>query len=88
MYLVPSTPILVISWQKLNGLSEHWGVQLHDRRVAHYSAEHHFQMTSVEEFAQGKDVTIVRVVPSHLSGTAAACVRQIAQQPCAYHTTE
>lgn len=58
--------IFVIARQKLSGLGEHWGVQFTDGSVAHYTAERNLEIVSVEAFAQGRDVRIVRNVPTQL----------------------
>lgn len=52
----------VISRKKA-GLFRHVGVLLPDGRVAHCSPERGEHISSVEEFADGRDVTIERAVP-------------------------
>lgn len=88
MYYSPLNEILVITRRKLNGLGDHWGVQLSDGRVAHYTAEHDFQVISIGEFAQERDVQIVRVVPRHLNSEVQARLWNIAQKPRPYHATD
>lgn len=68
MFLGFHHPILVVSRQKLVGLGDHWGVQLPDGRVAHCSSGRGVSVTTADDFAQGKDVTILRDVPEHLHG--------------------
>lgn len=88
MYFQSSNPIMVISRQKLNGLGEHWGVHFPDGRVVHYTAERDLCTISIEEFSQGRDVRIVRVVPSHVNNEVLQRLNQIGRTPRPYHATD
>lgn len=57
--------IAVIARPKLNGLGEHWGVRLPNGAVAHNTAEKGEHIVPFDDFARGKPVHEVRVVPRH-----------------------
>lgn len=88
MYFPFLNPTMVISRQKLNGLGEHLGVQLPDGQVAHYTAERNLCITSIEEFAQNKDVKVVRVIPTHTNNEVFQRLDQIRYNPRPYHITD
>lgn len=81
-------PITVLKRQKLNYLGDHFGVGLGNGTVAHYTAENDFQVVSEEEFAQGRDVTIVRAIPADRRFAVEQRLRQIASNPRKYHATD
>jgi hypothetical protein len=63
MWELLNPKILVLSRPKFGGFAQHIGVQLPDGRVAHCVPGHGVVVTSVEQYAGGEDVTIVREVP-------------------------
>ncbi len=74
--LFPAQPITLVSRQKL-ALLRHLGVMLPDGRVAHCTPDRGEHISTIEEFAAGKDVKIERVIGpqqelSTLRRTAAA----------------
>ena len=87
MYLLTPRQILVIARPKLNGLGEHFGVSV-DNRVVHYTADRGFEQVSIEEFAQGRDVRIDRLVSPGLHGEVVRRLRQIAANPRPYHAMD
>mgnify|MGYP000396837174 CR=1 FL=1 len=84
MFLGSLCSILVISRPKLVGVGEHWGVQLADGHVAHCSPTDGVCITSIEDFAQGKTVKILREVPAHLHYQVAQRLHLIFLQPRPY----
>jgi hypothetical protein len=66
MFMYPSSgEVLVIGRPKL-GVLEHVGVLLPDNTVMHCTPERGTHWATVEEFAQGHDVRVVREVPPEL----------------------
>ena len=84
MFSYTTNLILVITRAKLNGLGEHWGVQLQDGTVAHYTDDRNLLISSIEEFAQGRDVRIVREVPPHEAAQVPQRLWHIITYPRAY----
>jgi hypothetical protein len=80
--------IQVISRPKLVGIGEHWGVQLLDGRVAHYSLERGLEVTNRQEFAQRREITVRREVPHFRNAEVMARLRYAALQPRPYHATQ
>jgi len=58
----PTHPIAIVSRPKLKGLWQHVGVLLPDGRVAHCGPGRGEHVSSVEEFARGEDVSILRAL--------------------------
>jgi hypothetical protein len=58
---IPTGPVALVSRSKL-ALLQHIGVMLPDGRVAHCTPERGEHVSSIEEFADGKDVMIGRVI--------------------------
>ncbi len=81
-------PILLITRRKLNGLGEHYGVRLADGTVAHYTAQRGLEITSVEEFAQGKDIQILRQLHTSMTWQVWYRLNQIISNPRPYHATK
>lgn len=88
MYLEQHNPILVISRPKLAGGGEHWGVALPDGQVAHCTPERNAHVTSVEEFAQGRDVQIIRTVDSTVNSEVMRRLNVALLEPRPYHATK
>lgn len=63
MWTPTNQSILVLSRPKIGGLARHVGVQLPDGRVAHCVPNDSVVVTSIEQYAAGENVTIIREVP-------------------------
>ena len=64
MFFNTSTQILVLSRKKAGGAVNHWGVQLPDGSVAHYRPDAGVVVTTVDRYADGQDVMVIREVPA------------------------
>ena len=53
----------VISRSKLSGLGEHWGVLLPNYQVAHCTQERNAHVVSLDEFARGLQIKLIREIP-------------------------
>lgn len=84
----PLNPIMVIKRVKLIGPGEHWGVQLPDGQVAHYTAERDLEVVPFRDFAKGKEVKVVRTVPHHLSHEVFYRLNEAARVRRRYHATD
>lgn len=54
--------MVVVSRQKLNGLGQHWGVLFPHGMVAHNTEEQGVTLVTLDVFAAGKKVKVVREV--------------------------
>lgn len=76
---------LVICRSKLVGPGKHWGVQLPNGQVAHCCSESGVTVTTIDEFAAGRDVGIVREVPSNLHWDVMERLEQALAENRPYH---
>lgn len=77
-------PILVITRPKKNGIGAHWGVLFPNGYVYHYTAEDGLCVTTLEEFAGGADVTIIREIAWHQAMSVRARLDELALNPRRY----
>lgn len=82
MYTAAQT-IAVISRRKA-GAFQHIGLQLPDGRVVHCAPGKGEHLSSVEEFADGQDVTIIREVPPGDHNATIARIVAALQSPRPY----
>lgn len=80
---------MIVSRPKLAGGGTHWGVCFPDGRVAHCTAGVGTEMLpSIDAFAHGYDVTILRKVPHELNGEVMRRMHAAFAQPQPYHLTK
>jgi hypothetical protein len=82
--LFPSEPIALVSRQKL-ALLRHLGVMLPDGRVAHCTPDRGEHISTIEEFAAGKDVKIERIMGPKQQLPALRRVAAAMAAPAAYN---
>lgn len=87
MFYYQPNYVLVITRPKLVGVGEHWGVQLANGQVAHYTDHHNLMISSIEDFSQRRDVTIVREVSPVEAAQIPQRLQQIAINPPPYDAT-
>lgn len=87
--LFNQSPILIISRPKLAGPGAHWGVCFPNGQVADIVNGIGVRLLPNEEaFAEGRDVTIIREVPSYRLAEIQTRLQMALQHPRPYHPTQ
>jgi|CXWL01.1.fsa_nt_gi hypothetical protein len=81
-------PILVLARPKKSGLGTHWGVQFPDGNVYDYVAGLDLRVTTIQGFADGERVSIVRRIPWHMAPAVRARLQEISRNPRKYDLLE
>lgn len=76
--------ILVLTRRKKTGLGTHWGVQFPNGYVFDYVAGLDLRVTTLEQFADGEAVSIIKRIPWHLAATVRARLDELARNPRKY----
>ncbi len=80
-------PFMAVIARRKAGLLQHVGVLLPDRRVAHCAPAKGEHLSSIEDFANGEDVTIVRVLAASEHVATLERITEAMRAPKGYHVT-